>query len=149
MAKALAETIASATKAAADEDEETKDLNVIRLAQTMVFGMVSTILRDVQRATVGEAAKALPSETRIARLARRTTTQGMRRAIQAVSAAEYHVTRNVNAGLIFDTLGIAIGDGLAPATVSAWCGTTTPSPPSTSPSSGPPAGPRTSSSAGR
>jgi len=149
MAKALAETIASATKAATDEDEETKDLNVTRLAQTMVFGMVSTILRDVQRATVGEAAKALPSETRIARLARRTTTQGVRRAIQAVSAAEYHVTRNVNTGLIFDTLGIAIGDGLAPATVSAWCGTTTPSPLSTSPSSGPPAGPRTSSSAGR
>ena len=133
MANSLADTIKAATKTGEEEEQEKKeeedrekkekegmkDLNIARLAQTMVFGMVSTILRDVQRATVGQAARALPSEPRITRLASRTTTQGIRRAIQAVSAAEYHVFRNANAALIFDTLGIGIGRGLAPCTVSA------------------------------
>ena len=117
MAKTLADTINAATKAAKaaeeEEDEDTVDLNISRLAQTMVFGMVSTILRDVQRAAVGQTASALPSEPIIARLAGKTTTQGVRRAIKAVSAAEYHVVRNANAGLIFDALGIGIGRGLA------------------------------------
>lgn len=102
------------------EDAETPskgagDVNTRRLAQEMLLAAVSTILRDVQRTLVGHEVAALPGVARIGELAARTTTEGVRSAIQAVSTAEYHIRRSVNAKLVFDGLGIGLGIGLSKA----------------------------------
>ncbi len=106
-----------------EEDEEAEDdeapskgagdVNTRRLAQGMLLAAMSTILRDVQRAIVGHQSAALPGVARVGELASRTTTEGVRSAIQAVSTAEYHIRRSVNAKLVFDGLGIGLGRGLA------------------------------------
>ncbi len=102
-----------------DEEEEevgpkktAVDVNTRRLAQEMLLASVSTILRDVQRTVVGHESAALPGDRRVGDLAARTTTEGVRSAIQTVRTADYHIRRNLNAKLVFDALGIGLGRGL-------------------------------------
>jgi len=104
------------------EDEEQEEgskktsveLHLRRLGLEMLLATISTILRDVQRTVVGHEVAALPGVARVGELAARTTTEAVRSAIQAVRTAEYHIHDNVNVKLVFDTLGIELGRGLAP-----------------------------------
>ena len=107
-----AQELAGALKTQSDDD--TGDTNMTRLAQNMILATASTILRDVQRLTVGHRPAALPSNAVISRLAEKTHPEAMRKTIQAVGTAEYQIRRSGNVNLIFDTLGIAIGRGLKP-----------------------------------
>lgn len=97
-----------------DEDEDSVDLNALRLAQGMFIAMVSTILRDVQRAVVGRPPAALPDSSVISDLAGHTHTRAIGTAIRSVASAEYQISQNANTSLIFDAVGIAVGRGLYP-----------------------------------
>ncbi len=107
----LAKELASDTKEAIDAGEE-GDTNAAREAQALVLSIVGTVLRDVQRVVVGSPPLARPNEPLITSLAARCTTRPLAASIRALSLAEYQIDQNANAGLIFDSVGIALNRGL-------------------------------------
>lgn len=107
----LAKDLSSDTKEAIDAGEE-GDTNAAREAQALVLSIVGTVLRDVQRVVVGSAPLARPNEPLIKSLAARCTTRPLAASIRALSLAEYQIDQNANAGLIFDSVGIALNRGL-------------------------------------
>ena len=100
----------------ADDDEEEvlvdADANVVRQARLLVIAMTATILRDVQRVAVGHEATALPEEAAIRELAAGVDWRSIVAAIRAAGTAEYQIGRNAHTGLVFDSLGIALGRAL-------------------------------------
>lgn len=108
--KSLAEA-AKELSGALDEDDTTEDsdASAARQAQLLVVTMAATILRDVQRVAVGYEAAALPRQVAIHELAARGTPRSLIAAIRAVGTAEYQIGRNANTGLVFDSLGVALG----------------------------------------
>jgi DNA polymerase III subunit delta' len=94
------------------QDEEDADTNAVREGQRMMLGMTAAILRDVQRAAVGHAPAALGGQAGLAELARRANAKALGNAIRTVSTAEYQIDHNVNAGLVFDAVGIEVGRAL-------------------------------------
>lgn len=98
-----------ATPLKQNQDDDEADTNATRDAQVLVLAMISTILRDAQRRIVGATPLALGDHEVVSRLVDAADTRSLRAAIRAMSAAEYQVGRNVNAGLIFDTAAIALG----------------------------------------
>ncbi|HKQ50105.1 MAG TPA: DNA polymerase III subunit delta' [Phycisphaerae bacterium] len=99
-----------------EEDEEEvmvdADANVARQARLLVIAMTATILRDIQRVAVGYEPAALPDEGVIRELAAGVDPRSMIAAIRAAGTAEYQIGRNAHTGLVFDSLGIALGNGL-------------------------------------
>ncbi len=92
-----------------DDTEEDIDASVARQAQLLVVAMAATILRDVQRVAVGYEAAALPQAETIRKLAGRGDPRSIIAAIRAAGTAEYQIGRNAHTGLVFDSLGIAMG----------------------------------------
>lgn len=107
----LAKELATDTKDAVDAGEE-GDTNAAREAQALVLSIVGTLLRDVQRIVVGSVPLARPNEPLIKSLAARCSTRPLAASIRALSLAEYQIDQNANAGLIFDSVGIALNRGL-------------------------------------
>lgn len=104
----------------ADEDErpqEKKDVNVVRESQTIVMSLVTAVLRDILRITAGSAAAALPKEPIVRRLAERTESRRVSRAIAGVAEAMIQIDSSINIGLMFDGVGIALNRGLSPLAV--------------------------------
>lgn len=95
-----------AAKLKKSTDDEDGDTNNARDAQSLIFAMIGTVLRDTLRSSVGAAPIAV-SKAPIHH-SPGTGTTGIRNAIRAAGLAEYHVTRNANTGLIFDELAIAL-----------------------------------------
>jgi DNA polymerase III subunit delta' len=111
-----------------DEDDENEDeeevaidtdANVAREARLLVIAMTATILRDVQRVAVGYEPAALPEEGAIRELANGVDPRSIIAAIRAAGTAEYQIGRNAHTGLVFDSLGVALGRGLARSAVAA------------------------------
>jgi len=94
---------------ASKDDEEAVDTNASRSAQLAVFSVVSAILRDVHRVVGGAEAVGAPQVGSLSRVVAAATPESVRRAIQAVAAAEYQVTHSGNTSLIFDAVGVALG----------------------------------------
>lgn len=88
------------------------DANVARQARLLVIAMTATILRDIQRVAVGYEAAALPDEGAIRELAAGVDARSIIAAIRAAGTAEYQIGRNAHTGLVFDSLGIALGRAL-------------------------------------
>lgn len=106
----LAKQLAKESKGAKDEaEDDAPDTNLARESQLSVLAVVSTILRDVQRVLVGHPPATFDGAADVASLAGRTSSGAIGRAVRAVADAEYQIRRSVNTGLIFDTLGIAVG----------------------------------------
>ncbi len=110
----IAKEWTSSLKRTADDSEDT---NAARQAQSIVLSIVSTILRDTQRASVGHVPTALEKDRTIRNMAKVATPAGVGRAIRSVGTAEYHIRRGANTSLIFDTLGVELARGLAPTAV--------------------------------
>lgn len=111
--KALADLAKELASDADREEDEEADTSAAREGQKLVIAMVSMILRDVARVRAGSAAAALPESAAIGRLASGTTSGAVGEAIRAMGLAEYQIDMNANTGLVFDGIGIAIGEGLA------------------------------------
>ncbi|MEK6642392.1 MAG: hypothetical protein AAB385_10480 [Planctomycetota bacterium] len=107
--KALAELAKELSSGAKDTDaDEEGDTNAAREAQALVLAITGTLLRDVQRAVVGTSPLARIGDPTITALANRSSTRSIANAIRALSTAEYQIGQNANAGLIFDSIGIAL-----------------------------------------
>ncbi len=108
--KALAE-LAKELGIAMDEDdsEEDVDAGTKRHAELLAVAMVATVLRDAQRVAVGYEPAALPQEEVVRDLGKRTDSRLIITAIRAAGTAEYQIGRNAHTGLVFDSLGIALG----------------------------------------
>ncbi len=91
------------------EDDEAVDTNASRSAQLAVFAVVSAILRDLNRLVGGVEAVGAPQVASLSRLVAGATPESVRQAVQAVAAAEHQVARSVNTSLIFDAVGVALG----------------------------------------
>jgi len=91
-------------------------LNPLREAQKTVLSMVAIALRDVLRLGVGAPPAAVPADKRITALARVAAPAAVGQAIRAVSQAEMQIERSLNAQLVFDNVGIALGQALTPTT---------------------------------
>ena len=100
----LAKEIAAKLKKSTDDEDG--DTNNARDAQSLIFSMIGTVLRDALRSSVGAAPIAVSNAGAIHSPV--SGTAGIRNAIRAAGLAEYHVTRNANTGLIFDELAIAL-----------------------------------------
>lgn len=100
---------------AAEKKKRGPDTNAHRDGQNLVFAIAATILRDVQRAANGLAPVALPERAPILSAGMSADSRSLRAAIKAVGAAQYEVERSLNAGLIFDSLGIALAGVCGPA----------------------------------
>ncbi len=112
MAKKLAVRLRSGAGKDEGDDDDTADTNLSRLGQTIVLSVTSAILRDVMRLAAGAEAVALPGDSTTRSLASTSNAERIRSAIKAVNSAEYQIGRNVNAGLIFDNVGLSVGRSL-------------------------------------
>jgi DNA polymerase-3 subunit delta' len=121
-AKALLDLSKELTPAFKEQDEAGGATNATRQAQTTILAVVSTLLRDIQRVAVGRTAAALPDDRLIASLGASVALASVGRAIRAVATAEYEINHNANASLVFDSVCIELGRGLAPATAAARAG---------------------------
>jgi DNA polymerase-3 subunit delta' len=95
------------------EEEEGPDTNAARAAQGAVLTVLAGILRDLHRLAVGLEALALPPDSLPDRACRPLKPSALRRAIQAVPAAEYQIRRGANTALTFDALTIELGRAFA------------------------------------
>jgi hypothetical protein len=102
----LAKELAAILKKQADDDDG--DTNNARDAQLIVCAMIATVLRDVLRVHVGASAISFAVDARLRSLAAVRNSESLRAAIQSAGRAEYHVSRNANAGLIFDEVAIQL-----------------------------------------
>lgn len=91
------------------EDDEAVDTNANRSAQLAVFAVVSAILRDLHRLAAGVEAVGTARVASLSRLLAGATPESVRQAVQAVAAAEYQVAHSGNTSLIFDAVGVALG----------------------------------------
>jgi DNA polymerase III delta' subunit len=87
------------------------ETRTLREAQLTMLAILSTILRDVQRVSVGHAPAALPRERKIGEWAGAAPRE-IAKAIRAVATAEFQIELNASAGLIFDSLAITISNTL-------------------------------------
>jgi len=94
---------------AGKDDEEAVDTNASRSAQLAVFAVVSAILRDVHRIVSGAVAVGAPQVTSLSRSLVGASPELVRKAVQAVATAEYQVAHSLNTSLIFDAVGVALG----------------------------------------
>jgi len=101
------------TSAFKEQDDESKDTNASRQAQTVILSMVAAVLRDVQRITVGQRPVVFLDDPAVAAFAGTTTPQAVGCVIRAMAAAERQISRNANTSLVFDTVGIELGRGLS------------------------------------
>jgi len=103
------ETGAGDDDAAETESAETLSM---RSAQSLLLRMLTCGLRDILRVSTGLPPKAHTLEAeRVSQLAARFGRHGASRAIRAAASAESELEMNVNAGLVFDALGIAMSRG--------------------------------------
>jgi DNA polymerase III delta prime subunit len=123
LGEALEERVIAEVEVDADEDEEEVDddldASTVRQGRLLVIAMTATILRDVQRLTVGYEAAALPDDGAIRELGAGVDSRSIIGAIRAAGTAEYQIWRNAHTGLVFDALGIALGRALARPAVAA------------------------------
>jgi len=98
-------------------EDEDKDVNLARQSQSIVMGLLQTVLRDVLRMAAGAQAAALPREPLIRRLAEGSDARSVSKAIHAVASAARQIDSSINTGLMFDGVGIGLNRGLAPAPV--------------------------------
>jgi DNA polymerase-3 subunit delta' len=107
-----AKGIGEAMKRAGDDEGDT---NVARNGQLVTIAIVAALLRDVARVAAGLPAVATSADWfDAAALAGSTDQRSIGAAIRSVARAEYEIHGNVNAGLIFDGVGIALSRGLRP-----------------------------------
>lgn len=102
----LAKELANRLKRNTDDDDG--DTNNTRDAQSIIFAMIATVMRDVLRLRVNAPQVSFLDTTSIQALAAGGDTQSAREGIRATNLAEYHVSRNANTGLIFDELALAL-----------------------------------------
>jgi DNA polymerase III subunit delta' len=109
-AKELAEFYQEREK---EDDEDALDTNASRSGQLTLLAIVSIILRDVLRIRTGVEPAATPDRAAVERLAAGADTEAIGKALKAMTAAEYQIARSANTSLIFDGVGIALGQALA------------------------------------
>lgn len=97
----------------AQDRSELSDTALSRAAQYAALAVLSTALRDVQRAALGRDPAALPSSSLVRDLAAGASAGAISPAIRAVGAAEYQIGRSANHQLIFDALCIRLGRALS------------------------------------
>jgi len=107
----LAEELAPSAKEA--QDEEDVDANLPREARGLVLAMLSAVLRDVQRAAVRSTPAVIPNEPRLAQWAALTSSPRIGQAIRSVALAEYQIGQNANKNLLFDAVGVALGEAFS------------------------------------
>lgn len=101
-AKALADKIKTG-----DETDADKDTNLQRLGQTTQIALLTAILRECLRLTVGlQPAPLLPD--RLSRIAANASSGNIAAAIKSLNTADFYVGRSANTNLIFDSIGIAL-----------------------------------------
>ncbi|HVP12641.1 MAG TPA: DNA polymerase III subunit [Phycisphaerae bacterium] len=96
-----------------EDDEESVDTNAARSGQVAVLSVVSTILRDVLRAAAGAEPVATSDRVAVRALAGGAGAEAIGKAVKAMAAAEYQIARSANTSLIFDGVGIAVGQALS------------------------------------
>lgn len=109
----LSEEIAKESKRAPGDALADKT-TVGRRAQCLVLSVVSTILRDVLRRTVGYPPAACEDEAIVWSLAEVSSSNGVESAIRQLAAAERRINQSGNKGLVFDSVGIALGGAFRP-----------------------------------
>lgn len=97
-----------------DEDEGPSgpETRTLREAQRILLMTLSTILRDLQRISVGHRPAAMEPDQKLMRIASSSVPRQIGRAIRAVNTAEYQFEQNANAALIFDSLAITFSEAL-------------------------------------
>lgn len=101
-AKEMSEKIKSG-----DESDAAIDTNLARLGQTTQIALLTMLLRECLRIAVGlPAAPYVPD--RLQRLAAQANAHPISQAIRTLNTADFYVGRSVNAGLTFDSVGIAL-----------------------------------------
>jgi len=104
LAKAISEQIKT-------EDDDRGDTNLNRLGQSGVIALLSALLRSALRVASGAAPIAGVSK-RLDALAATARPGALAQALRALNTADFYVSRSVNAGLTFDSVGIAIRRGM-------------------------------------
>lgn len=89
-----------------EDDDDTADLNVSRLGQSISLALAGAILRDIQRVALGVPAAAMGGSPALKSLGLVCDRTMLRGAIKALSTAEYQIVRNAQAQLVFDVVGI-------------------------------------------
>ncbi|HPF37903.1 MAG TPA: DNA polymerase III subunit [Phycisphaerae bacterium] len=101
-AKSLSEKIKTG-----DDLDDGVDTNLQRLGQTTQIALLTALLRECMRLSVGlEPAPLLPDSLRGA--AAGATTAHIAAAIRSLNTADFYVGRSANTNLIFDSIGIAL-----------------------------------------
>lgn len=94
----------------APSDEGESDSGAARAARELLIAMLTCTLRDVMRRGLGAAARAHAHDpAAVERLARRMSPRRCAAAIRALTAAETDFEKSANLGLVFDSIGIALG----------------------------------------